>query len=126
MHMHFEQQPGFIALVALLMIAAVGLTLGITASLSGIGEIQTSYAFDEAQQARYVTNACIEEGLEQLRRNWVPFNLVLSIDSDSCIIEAQLDGSIATLTATGTVDIYYQKIKIQVDDSFNVAYWQEE
>ena len=121
-----KTQQGYIALIALLIIAAAGLTIGITVSLVGLDEVQIGYASTQAAKAKSVTNACIEDGLGRLRNNWANYSGTLSIDSNYCIIKTVVNGSLATVTATGTVDIYNQKIQIQVDNNLDVINWQED
>lgn len=123
----FYQQDGYIALVALLVVVTAALTIGIAVSLEGIEEIQMSYGGSQSANAKSLANACIEEGLERLRNNWVSYSpYTLSIAPDSCIIDIVVNGNSATLNATGTVDIYKQKIEMQVDNSLNVINWQED
>ncbi|MDX9892844.1 MAG: hypothetical protein RB292_00330 [Patescibacteria group bacterium] len=116
---------GYIALVALLIVAAVGLSIGLAVSLGGIDEIQVSYGTSQAVKAKAMANACIEEGLGRLRNNWANYSGSLSIADNSCIIMVMVDGNMALLTATGTVDIYVQKLQVEVDDSLNIIDWQE-
>lgn len=123
---NFNKQRGYIALIALLIVAAAGLTIGIAVSLRGIEEVQISYAGSQAAKARSLANACLEDGLEHLRNNWTNYSGSLSIGSNFCIIDTVVNGSSATLTAIGTVDIYSQKIQIQVDNTLEVVFWQEE
>jgi len=122
-----KNQEGYIALIALLIVVAAGLTIGIAVSLGGIEEIQTSFGAGQAAKAKAVANACIEEGLGRLRENWADYSGSLSISGNSCIINTVIvDGSLANVTAIGTVGIHTQKIQIQVDNNLNVIAWQEE
>jgi len=120
-----KNQSGYIALIALLIVAVVGLTIGLAVSLRGIEEIQISHAAKEAAKAKILANSCIEEGLYRLRNSWVNYSGSLPFGSNSCIIEAVLSGSTATLTAVGTVDIYVQRIQVQIDNNLEVLNWQE-
>jgi len=122
----FYAQDGYIALVALLVVVAAGLTVGIAVSLSGIGEIQISHSDSQAARAKSLANACLEEGLEKLRNDWVNYSGSLSIDGNSCIINTVVNGGTATLIAESDVEINTQKIEIQVDNNLNVITWQEE
>ncbi|MFA6410430.1 MAG: hypothetical protein WCW26_02525 [Candidatus Buchananbacteria bacterium] len=117
---------GYIALVALLIVASAALTIGIAVSLAGIEEIQGSFGVTQATRAKNLANACVEDGLEKLRKNWAGFSGQLLINGNSCIINTVVNGNNATLVASGTVDIYTQKIQIQVDNNLNVIAWQEE
>ena len=122
----YKNQRGYIALIALLIVVAAGLTIGIAVSLGGIEEIQMSFGGSRAAQAQSLANACIEDGLERLRNNWANYSGSLLIGGNSCIINTVVSGSNATLSAVGNVDIYSQKIKIQVDNNLDVIAWQEE
>ena len=119
-------QGGYIALMALLVIVAAGLTIGIAVSLGGIEEIQLSFIGGRAAAAEILANGCIEEGLERLRHNWANYSGSLSAAGNFCIINTIVSGNNATLTAIGTVDIYSQKIEVQVDNSLEVVSWREE
>lgn len=121
-----KNKKGFIALIALMVVVTAGLTIGLAVSLVGIEELQISLAKSESAKARLVANACVEDGLEKLRRNFVAFSDSLSIGEDSCIINVEVSGSNAIVTATGTVDVYNQKIKVGVDNTLTITSWQEE
>ncbi len=121
----FKSQKGYVALVALLIVAAAALTIGIAVSLRGIEEIQISYSASQAAKAKSLANTCLEEGLERLRNNWASYSGSLPIEESSCIIDIVINGSNATLTAVGTVDVYTQKIQIGADNNLNIISWQE-
>lgn len=126
MNNNVKNQQGFIALISLLVVVTAGLTIGLAVSIGGIEELQVSFSGSQAAKAKSLTNACIEDGLERLRNNWAIYSGSLSIDGNLCIINTVINGSNATLTSQGTVDIYTQKIQIEVDNSLEVVSWQEE
>ena len=120
------QNEGYVALIALLIVASAALTIGIAVSLRGIEEIQISYAKSQSGRANNLANACLEDGLERLRNNWANYSGSLSLGGNSCIINTTINGNIATLNAVGTADVYKQKVQIQVDNNLEVVAWQEE
>ena len=124
--MQVVTQRGFISLVALLVVVTAGLTIGIAVNLAGLQELQTSLDFSQARRAQLMANGCIEEGLNKLRTSFSSFATTLSFGNGSCILQVIVLGSNATLLATGTVDIYNQKIQVQVDSTLSVVSWQEE
>ena len=126
MNNKFKNQKGYIALISLLVVVAAALTIGIAVSIGAIEEIQVSFGGSRAATAKVLANTCIEDGLERLRNNWANYSGSLSINEDSCIINTAINGSSAILTATGTVDIYKQKIEVQVDNNLDITTWQEE
>ena len=121
-----HHQGGYIALIALLIIAAAGLTIGLAVSVSGIEELQLAHGSTQALRAKSLAGICVEDGLERLRHNWSGYSATLSIDSDFCILNTAVNGGEAIVSATGTVDIYHQKIQVQVDNNLNIISWQEE
>lgn len=121
-------QGGYVALMALLIIAATGLTIGLAVSISGIEEVQTSYSVSQAAKSRSLASACIEDGLERLRNDFINYSGSLSIGDNSCIIEIVVTGNQAIINATGTVEIYNQKIQAavnEVNNSLEVISWVE-
>ncbi|MBN1779253.1 MAG: hypothetical protein JW816_03475 [Candidatus Buchananbacteria bacterium] len=121
-----EKNRGFIALVALLIVASVALTFGITANMSGFNELKNALASGQVVGARALARSCVEDGLESLRNNFVAKNESLSNQAGSCILNVVVNGNNAILSAIGTVDIYNQKIEVTVDNNLNVISWQED
>jgi len=121
-----NQRPGFIALIALLIVASAALSLGIAANLSGFDELKAALAGSRVVQARALVQSCVEDNLEGLRNNFISKSSSLSNSDGSCIINVAVDGSYAYINATGTVDIYNQKIQATVDNQLNVINWQED
>jgi len=121
-----NKPQGYIALMALLIMAAAALTIGVTVSLTSMNEIQNSFSQSQKLVAGIDANSCIEEGLERLRRSWGNYNFSLPIGQDLCIINIVTAGSNATLNATGTAGAFYQKIEVQVDNNLEILAWQEE
>ena len=120
-----SQQQGYIALIALLIVAAAGIAIGLSVSLAGLDQIQASYGASQAVRARGLASACLEDGLLRLRQDWADYNGGLSIGADSCILTATVNGNSATVTAIGTVDIYSHQIEVSVGSDLSVSRWQE-
>ena len=121
-----RKQQGYIALIALLVVAAAGLTIGLSVSLRGIDEVQLSFGTSQAARARSAASACLEEGLERLRRSWADFSTTLSVNGNSCIITVTTTVGSATAVATGTTGIYNHTIQAVVGTDLSVTAWQEE
>ena len=121
-----SNQSGYIALIALLIVAAAALTIGITVSLSGLDELQVSFGHSQAQTAKALAQTCVEAGLEQLRQNFVNYSTSLSFGAGSCIINIVVSGGTASFEARGSVDIYQQRIQGQLANNLEVISWQEE
>jgi len=119
-------QSGYITLIALLLVTTTALTIGLAVSLRGLGELQAGLAVSEAAVARSVANACVEDGLERLRTNWVSYSGSLSTGSDSCTIMVTILGSSATIIASATVNGYTQSITVQVSDQLEITNWSDQ
>ena len=121
-----DKPNGYIALMALLIMASVGLAIGVAVSLTSMNEIQNSFSQSQGLSAKMAANTCVEEGLEKLRRNWENHFFTLLLDQNSCIINVVVTGSNATLSATGTAGVFNQKIQVQADNNLEILAWEEE
>jgi len=126
MSINQKNKKGYIALVSLLLVAAVGLTISIAVSLRGMEELQMSFASSQASVSSHLAGSCLEEGLNRLRQNWSDFGSInLSIGDNLCIINVvAFDGSSADLEVYGDNNIFRQKISVSVDSDLEVASWQ--
>jgi len=132
-----EQQPcdknyqkGYIALITVLVIGAVGIAIATSLLLLGLGLSRTSFAIEQSNQAMALANACAEEALQQIR-DATPFegtnNLTLGQGNCTYTVTKQL-GQNRTITASGTVGTVTRKVKITLDKitpSINITNWQE-
>lgn len=122
---------GFVALVAVLIIGAVGLAIAISLTLLSAGFAKTSLVIQQSQQAKSLANACAEYGLEKLRESTgYAGNETLTIGSSTCSVLAVLGSgnSNRTVQTTSTVGTITRKIKVlvsQVTPQIQLTSWQE-
>ncbi len=64
---HSHRSNGYIALVTILVIGAVGAAVAVSVILLGLGSSRTSFALEQSNQAKALANACAEEALQQIR-----------------------------------------------------------
>ncbi|MBU1164651.1 hypothetical protein KKA15_03755 [Patescibacteria group bacterium] len=124
---HHTNQNGYIALISMLIVAGVTLTISIAVSLRSIEELQMSFSTSQAARSTSLSDACLEEGLNRLRKNWSSYSGSLSIDGNLCIINTVVNNGTASVEAIGTIDIYQQKSYIEinrVDNALEVTNWQ--
>lgn len=132
-----EQQPydnnnqrGYIVLITVLVIGAIGVAIAVSVIWLGLGGSKSSFAFEQSNQAKALANACSEEALQQIRDS-TPFtgsgSLTLGQGSCSYTVAAS-GGQNRTITSSGTVGTIVRKVKIIIDTinpTINVTSWQE-
>ncbi len=123
--LNHKSRSGYIALIALMVIATAGLTAALQVSMSGIEEVKTSFMRTQVATARTAATACAEEGLERLRQSFTNYATTLSVNNTSCILTIGVSGTTATLLVTATSDRVTQSLHIEVDDQRNIITWEE-
>ena len=126
----YNNNGGYITLVSVLVVGAVGVAIATSLILLGVGSSRTSFAIEQSNQAKGLANACAEEALEQIRDS-TPFtgtdNLTLGQGTCSYTVTSQ-GGQNRTITASGTVSTVVRKVKIiinTINPTITVTSWQE-
>jgi len=125
-----QPQYGYITLISVLVIGAVGLAITISLILLGLGSSRTSFALEQSNQAKALTNACAEEAMQQIRDSMsFTGNGNLSLGQGTCnyTVTSQ-GGQNRTITALGTVGTIVRKVKIiisKINPTITVTSWQE-
>lgn len=125
-----QNSRGFITLISVLVLSAVGVAVGISLILLGLGSSRTSFALEQSGQAKALANACAEEALAQIADS-VPFSGSgsLTLGQGSCTYTVtKLTGQNRTIAASGTVGTIIRKISISIDQitpSIHIVSWQE-
>lgn len=121
---------GYVTLLSVLLLGAVGMAVTTSLLLSGIGNSRTGLAHQHSHQARALANACAEEGLEQIR-NLISYtgsgNLTLGGGTCSYTVTNQ-GGENRTVTAQGTMGTAVRKVKVIINDinpRIAVVTWEE-
>ena len=125
-----QQHKGFITLISVLVVGAVGVAITTSLILLGLGSSRTSFAIEQSNQAKGIANACAEEALQQIRDS-TPFtgsgNLTLGQGTCSYAVTSQ-GAQNRTITASGAVGAIIRKVKIIIDKinpTIQVVSWQE-
>lgn len=64
-----KYNSGYVALVSVLVLGAVGVYITISMLLLGLGSSRSSFSSEESSKANAFAHACAEEGLQQIRDN---------------------------------------------------------
>jgi hypothetical protein len=111
-----QKNSGYIALLSVIIVGAIATTIAVTFTLLGVGLSATSFAQEQASQARGLANACLEEGLQQIRSSIVYTGSGnLSIGQGTCSYTVtNLGGSNRLVIASSTVGTIIRKVQTNV------------
>ena len=125
-----KSSAGFVTLLSVLVVAAVGVAIATSLLLLGVGSFRTSFAYTQSNQAKGLASACAEEALQQIR-DATSFtgsgNLSLGQGTCSYTVTSQ-GGQNRTITASGTVGTIIRKTKViinKITPLITVISWQE-
>jgi shikimate 5-dehydrogenase len=121
---------GFVTLVSVLVVGAVGIAVAVSLLLLGVGSSRTSFAAQQSAQARALADACAEEALQQINDSTpLTGSGNLSIGAGTCnYTVVSLGGQNRNIEAYGTVQNTLRKVEIDIDKinpSINITSWQE-
>ena len=121
---------GYITLLSVLVVGAVGTSIAISLILLGLGSSRTGFAEEQSDQSKALANACAEEGLQQISDSMsYAGSGTLTLGQGLCIyIVTSQGGQNRTIVASGTVGTITRKVKIiinQINPTIRVVSWQE-
>ena len=123
-------QRGYITLISVLVVGAVGIAITTSLILLGLSSSRTSFALEQSNQAKALANTCAEEALEQIRDS-TPFSGSgnLTLGQGICAYTViNTGGQNRTITATSSVGTIVRKVSITIDTinpQINITSWQE-
>ena len=126
----YHKEGGYITLLSVLVIGAVGISIAVSLLLFGLSSSRTSFALEQSNQARGIANACAEEAMQQIR-NSTPFTGIgnLSLSKGTCLYTVNSQGEQnRTITSFGTVGTIIRKVKVTIgaiNPQIKVISWQE-
>ncbi|OGE76509.1 MAG: hypothetical protein A3C85_03730 [Candidatus Doudnabacteria bacterium RIFCSPHIGHO2_02_FULL_48_21] len=126
----FGKQKGYIVLISVLLVSAIGAAISIAVILLGLGSSRSSFAVQQSRQAASAANACVEEALQQIRENSnFSGNDTLTVGQGSCSYAvASLGGQSRYIAASGTAGTIVRKSRVNIDaitPIINVVSWEE-
>ena len=125
-----QANGGYITLMSVLIVGAIGTAIALSLILLGRGVSRNSFALEQSNQAKALSNSCAEEALQQIL-NSTPFTGMgnLSLGQGVCEYEVINEGGQnRTINASSTVGTIVRKVKITVDKinpNINATSWQE-
>lgn len=140
---HHSTQDGYLTLMGVLIVAAMGLTISVSLLLLGVGSSRTSFAIQQSYQATSLSNACAEEALQQIYDSMimpdpipdpvpvlVPYtgSGILNLGQGSCNYEVtNTGGNTRKIKTSGTVGTIIRKDQITISsvNPIVISEWQE-
>lgn len=128
------QHRGFVTLVAVLVVGALGLSIAVAILLLGLGASRSSFTSEQSAQARALANACVEAALMQIRnsQSFIGTNSLV-FNQGSCLYGVTNTGGQNRLvnttgTVSTTVPYVIRKARVTLDavsPKINITSWQE-
>lgn len=121
---------GYITLISVLIVGAVGTAITTSLILLGLGSSRVSFAIEQSNQAKALANACAEEALQQIRDSEsYPETGELSLGQGACSYTVKnQDEQNRAIDTSGTVGTIVRKVEMtidQIDPAIRVVLWQE-
>ena len=116
-----KNQSGVIALITVLIIMSILLTIGTTAALLGVNELQLSFSGTQAQKALQMTEICAEEAYLKLKKNSSYATGSITLTEGSCGFIISGSGTDRTITASSTLDNFTRTITASTTLTSNPA-----
>ena len=129
-HCYTEKSDGYILLLGVLIVGAIGLSLTVSLLLLGLGASRSAFVDEQSAQARALASACAEEGLQQIRDATAytgTGNLTLGQGTCSYTVTSQ-GGSNRTVVASGVVGTLTRRVTViisAITPLIVVTSWQE-
>jgi hypothetical protein len=124
-----KPKEGYVTLISVLIVSAVGLAIAISVLLLGINSTKTSLVIEQSDEARVLANTCVDEALERIRRNSAYTGTVtLNLGNGSCsYIVQDTGGTSRQIDSTGTIGTIVRKVQVILDQvsPMNVVTWQD-
>jgi hypothetical protein len=121
-----NKQQGYVALLSALIITFIGIAVGTSLVLSGLGSSRTSFASEQSNQAKGLANACAEEALQLIRDTG---SGSFSMGQGSCTYTVtSTGGQNRTIVISGTVSGVVRRATIaitQITPTITISSWQE-
>lgn len=127
---HRFVNKGFVALISVLIVSAVGVVISVSLLLLGLGSSRTGFALERSNQVKALVNACAEEALQKIKSSpSFSGSGNISLGGGTCSYTVtNLGGQNREITSSGSRDSVTRKVKITIDKinpKINITSWQE-
>lgn len=125
-----KNEHGYVALIAVLVIGAASLAIGLTLLTTGTDSQRAALITQQSAQARSLADACAEEALQQIYTE-ASFTGTASLSQGqgSCTYTiTNTGGANRVIDTSGSVKSVVRKVKVYVtitSSSISITSWQE-
>jgi hypothetical protein len=123
--MPYGSQPGFAALLTIIIIGAATLILSFGTFVLSIGDFEQGYVVQQGSETLAVADGCIDEAMRRLRTDETFGSggvVNLTIGDGSCTITVSTpQAGKRTIVVLGTIGNYNRKIEVTISLASNVA-----
>ncbi len=123
------RNEGYVALISILIVGAIGLSVATSLVLLGLGASRSSFVLEQSNQAKALANACVEEALQQVWDDDAYIGMGnLIFGQGNCSYSVSSPMAPKTIAAIGRVGTVVRKISVTVDQFrpyLQVNPWQE-
>jgi|JI10StandDraft_1071094.scaffolds.fasta_scaffold673850_2 hypothetical protein len=121
---------GYIALISVILIAAIGTAIMVSVIASGVTMSKTDLSLQQAGSARSLATSCAEEALQKiLETGTTSSSGSVTLTTGSCTYTiASQNGQQVTINATGVQSTIIRKIKVVIattTPSITLSSWEE-
>ena len=125
-----EARKGYIALISVILISAIGLSIMLSVIATGIDASKTDFSLQQSGGARSMASSCAEEALEKiLETSTTSSNGALTIASGTCVyLITSTNGQNITINSTGFLGTVTSKIQVVIastSPSITLSSWEE-
>ena len=125
-----KKSRGYVALVSVLVVSAVGLAVASSLLLLGLSYSKSSLALSQSDIAKSLADACAEDALQHIRDNTAySGTATLNLNGDSCSSTVTSGiGQIRNINASGSKNGVVRKVKVSISahtPQIIISSWQE-
>jgi len=115
-------------LITMLIVGAAGLIIGISVSMSGVGELDMGFSSNQSAEALAIADGCTQDALFRLMRDRSYNGGSLTIGDGSCTITIATVGQQKTITVVASLGKWQRTLEVDVDMATNpltILDWSE-
>jgi len=125
-----EYRKGYIALISVILMSALGLGIMLSVIATGVDASKTDFSLQQSGAARSIASSCAEEALQRIVETGtttISGNLIVASGTCSYNVTS-VNGQNITIQSTGILGTVTSKIKVVVattTPSVSLSSWEE-